>query len=407
MRETETSRPLLYFMHARVNPDDTMVTGSGPGMSSRLLLAGGGHAHLGVLAAWISQPLLGVETTLVTPEPFSAYSGMIPGWMAGHYRAGQNLIDWRALARRAGIRLVIGTLCDIDPEQRLARLADGTSLPFDLLSLAVGGEVDTSSLAVLGERLLPVRPVNDFVAGWPDVLAQAALCPQYRLIVVGGGAAGVELALGARRGLRRLAPGASVTLVTDVAGLVPGHVAAVRARVRAALETAGIAVHIGHAAGTPEGLLLADGSTLLADRVIAATGSIPPLWLKAAGLLCDHRGFIAVGADLRSLSHAHVFAAGDIVARLDRPVDRSGVHAVKAGPVLAANLRAALSAGPPQAYVPRRRTLYLLATGDRRAILSWGGITLSGRAIWWLKDWIDRSFIARCARLGLASGQGG
>lgn len=372
------------------------------GAPLRLLLAGGGHAHLGVLEAWIRRRPVGVETWMVTPDPSISYSGMIPGWMAGIYADGEQMIDLRPLANAAGVRLVLDTICGIDCGRRLAALAGGKVLSFDVLSLATGGEVDTSSLAVLGDRLLPVRPVQDFITTWPRVVEEAALRPGYCLVVVGGGAAGIELVLAATQALQRVTAHAEVVLVTDEAGLLSGHVPSVREKALAVLGANRIAVHVGHGAGVSDGILLADGTAIDADCVIAATGSKAPRWFRSSGLQLNAQGFIAVGADLRSISHPYVFAAGDIVSRVDRPVDRSGVHAVKAGPVLAVNLRAALLGGQMRSYIPNRRTLYLLATGDRRAILSWGPIVFSGRLMWRLKDWIDRRFINRFARLGRA-----
>lgn len=369
----------------------------------RLVLAGGGHAHLAVLAAWIIHPPQGVETWLVTSDPKSAYSGMIPGWMAGFYADGSHLIDLAPLAARAGVRLVIGTIIGLNAAQQQLELADGTVIAFDLLSLAIGGEVDTSCLAMLGDQLLPVRPMNAMVARWPIVLAKAAAGKDFRLVVVGGGAAGVELALAAQRALARQGARPCVTLVHDTPDVVPGHAAGVGLLAKAQLVRRGVALVHGHGVGTARGILMEDGQHLPADCVIAATGGKPPYWLKASGLALDAAGFVAVGADLRSLSHPAIFAAGDICSRADRPIARSGVHAVKAGPVLAANLRMAVprnGAGRLQAYQPRRHSLYLLATADRRAILSYGRWVVAGRLAFWLKDWIDRRFVAHYARLG-------
>jgi NADH dehydrogenase FAD-containing subunit len=145
-------------------------------------------------------------------------------------------------------------------------------------------------------------------------------------------------------------------------------------------------------------LALSGGALVSADLVIAATGSVAPAWLAQSGLGCTDQGFVAVGADLRSRSHPAIFAAGDIIERTDRRLPRSGVHAVKAGPVLAANLRAAFSGAPLRTYHPSAHTLYLLSQGNRRAIASWGGLATSGRLTWWLKDQIDRRFIARYTR---------
>lgn len=366
----------------------------------RLVLAGGGHAHLAVLEDWMRQPLLGVERWLITPDRYTAYSGMIPGWMSGYYSAADQLIDLVPLAERAGVKLVRDQVCGLDAQRQQIRLASGATWDFDLLSLATGGMINIAPLAGLGKRLLPVRSVDGLVAGWPAVCAAAAQAGQYHLAIIGGGAAGVELALAAATGLRRVCPAARVSIITDHAGLVPGHGARFRGRVERVLRQRGIAVRLGLATGTPTGILLDDGTRIELDCAIAATGSRPPEWLETSGLALDQHGFVAVTADLLSTSHANVFAAGDIAGRIDRAIARSGVHAVKAGPVLAANLRASIQGRALRPYIPRQRTLYLLATGDRRALLSWGALTLAGRVMWCLKDWIDRGFVARYARLG-------
>lgn len=364
-------------------------------MTKRIILAGGGHAHLAVLADWARQPLAGVRRTLVTSSRQTAYSGMLPGWLAGIYQPGELLIDLAPLAKRAGAELVLADVTGLDPARRVLHLSSGAELAFDLLSLATGGATDSSALALLGGRLLPVRPVDAFMARWSGFLAGQARALPLHVAVVGGGAAGVELALGIAAALRCGFSQARVSLISPATGFLTGHATPVRALARAELNRRGIAVHDGTAAGQDGALLLSTGEVLPADCVIAATGSRAPGWLAQSGLACNADGFVAVGADLRSISHGAIFAAGDIIDRTDRALPRSGVHAVKAGPVLAANLRAVLMGRPLSQYQPRRRTLYLLALGDRRAIVSWGRLAAAGRWAWRLKDWIDRRFIAR------------
>ncbi len=380
-------------------------TRGAPSRPVRLLLVGGGHAHLGVLASWIAQAPQGLETCLITSDRHAIYSGLVPGWIARPTDGAPFRIDLAALAARAGVRLILASIVGLDADAREVMLDDGTRVPFDLLSLATGGEVDTSSLAALGPRLLPVRPMHAFVERWPGVRAAARVTPGYRVVVVGGGAAGVELALAARQSLAGDAS-APVMLLSDDPALLPGHAARAGRLACARLKAAGVELITGHAVGVPDGVLLADGRIVTAGCVIAATGPRPPRWLRTSGLQLDVRGFVAVGPDLRSVSHAGIFAAGDIAGRVDNVLahnlSRSGVHAVRAGPVLADNLRRV--ARDPGArlrhYRPRRHSLYLISTADRRAILSWGRLVLSGRWVQWIKDSIDRRFVARHARLG-------
>lgn len=362
-------------------------------MTKRVILAGGGHAHLAVLADWARRPLPDTERWLITSARHTAYSGMVPGWMAGFYPARDFLIDLKPLADRAGARLIVTDVTGLDAENRTIKLATGDLFEFDLLSLATGGESDTSSLAALGDKLLPVRPMNAFTKRWSGVLEKAFLRGGFHVCIVGGGAAGIELALAACASLRDHFTHARVSIVAPENDFLRGHAEGVRRRALGELERQGIAIHFAHAVGLNEGLLLSNGRFLPADCVIAATGSRAPRWLAKSRLACCICGFVVVGPDMRSVSHPSVFAAGDIVSRLDRGMERSGVHAVKAGPILAANLRAVVNGGTIQSYRPKKRTLYLLSTGDRRAILSWGPLVTSGRWVWRLKDWIDWHFV--------------
>ncbi len=364
-------------------------------ISKRVILAGGGHAHLAVLHRWAREPARGEERLLITPQAHALYSGMVPGWIAGIYPAAALRIDLAELAARAGARLVRAEVAGLDAANRRLTLSTGAALDFDLLSLATGGGIDLAPFAASTAAILPVRPVEGLIAGWERFVDSAPSAPA--IAVVGGGAAGVELALAAQA---RLAGAATVTLVCPPGQFLSGHHPRVRRLARAALDRRGIAVRRGLATGTPGGLVLDDGEPLPADLVLLATGSRPPGWLAASGLATNAAGFALVGADLRSVSHPAIFAAGDVVERADRPLPRSGVHAVKAGPVLAANLSAALHGGALRTYQPGPRTLYLLSTADRRAIASWGGLALAGRAAWWLKDRIDRGFVRRQGRLG-------
>ena len=364
-------------------------------MTRRVILAGGGHAHLAVLADWASKPLPDTKRWLVTSSRFTAYSGMVPGWLAGIYREDDLMIDLAPLAERAGAQLVVADVVGLDPARRTLSLSTGGGMVFDLLSLATGGEADTSALAASGERLLPVRPVGACMERWSHLLEARAMAPTITVVVVGGGAAGVELVLGADVALRNTFQSFQLSLVTPSGGFLSGHMERVRRLAQQELSARGIAVHFAQAVGVDNGLLLADGNFLPADCIIAATGSRAPRWLAQSGLACNGQGFVAVGADMRSVSHPGIFAAGDIIDRVDRSLERSGVHAVKAGPVLAANLRATLDGSQLQHYEPRDKTLYLLALGDKRAIFSWGRFVGSGQWVWRIKDWIDCRFVGR------------
>ena len=361
---------------------------------TRLVLAGGGHAHLFVLRELARCRPRDLEVTLISPSPWMSYSGMLPGWMAGHYRLEECRIDLRPLSSRAGAGGIWQALIGMDADRREVRLEDGRALGYDLLSIDVGSETECESLANLGGRLTPVKPLLDFQARWLGLIEAARRGDRgYLLLVAGGGAAGVELSMAARVALRRVSPASSVTLVAGQPGLVPTHGERVRQHVERALKRLAVDVIDVNATGLSDGVLLDDGRKVEADHVIAATGARAPRWLKSSRLAKDAFGYIAVDAFHRSTSHESVFAAGDVCSRAGSALARSGVHAVRAAPVLAHNLLAALDQRPLRPFAPSRRSLYLLSTGDGRAIGSWGGFAAEGAWVGRLKDVIDRRFV--------------
>lgn len=364
-------------------------------MTKRLVLVGGGHAHLAVLRALAKTRPAGLVVVLITPSKYQNYSGMLPGWIAGHYTQAQCRVDLDPLVRAAGARLVLDQIVGMDAARRCVGFAHGPHIEYDLLSLDVGSETDTSWLETLGDKLLPVKPLDNFFALWPRILATAKAKKNYKLVVVGGGAAGVEMALAAKQAFTSAGLDGHVDLVAPESGLLPGHAKGVQARVQRFAEHVGLGLHFARGVGSEDGVLLADGQLVPADQVIAATGARPAVWLGLSKLALDERGYILVDKYHRSVSHPNVFAAGDVCARLDAVMSRSGVHAVHAGPVLAENLMAIVNGGSLRPYSPKRRSLYLLSCGPRYAVASWGLWSAEGQWVWRWKDWIDRGFIRR------------
>ncbi|MFO6447798.1 FAD-dependent oxidoreductase [Erythrobacter sp. NE805] len=363
-----------------------------------LLLVGGGHAHVAVLADLVRRGVpAGARAVLLTPEPVLRYSGMVPGWLAGQHGKDEGLVDLAALAARAGVALVLDRCVALDPEARVVRLAGGGALRFAVASFDTGGEGRAAALLGEDPRLVDVRPIGAFVERLAAL--RASRRGLQRMVVAGGGAGGVELAF-ALRNLAGAPTLPEVTLATGRGGLLPGFAPAVRRLVARALARQGIAV-LEEDVRFEGGALVAGSRSLEpADLVVAALGSAAPGWVRASGVATDAEGFLLVDAHHRSLSHPRIFAAGDVAARADRPLAHSGVHAVFAGPVLAANLRAVMEGSLPRAaYSPRRHSLYLLNTGDGAAIASYGPLAAQGRWVLALKHRIDKGWIAKYARL--------
>ena len=124
----------------------------------RLLLMGAGHAHAQVLRDWAQRPQPGTELVLVSPSALAPYSGMVPGWLAGHYAYEQICIDFAALAHAARARLVLDEMVGLDAAQRRVTLASGAALDYDALSLNIGSTLEPPP--VQGVPLLALRPLG-------------------------------------------------------------------------------------------------------------------------------------------------------------------------------------------------------------------------------------------------------
>ena len=187
-----------------------------------------------------------------------------------------------------------------------------------------------------------------------------------------------------------------VQLVTGDMAILPGHNVRVRALAHAALRRHGVQLVAAVAERVESHTIVLDsGESLASDHTLLMTGAAAEPWLRQTGLATDDNGFVAINEYLQSRSHDFVFAAGDAATMMHSVRPKSGVYAVRAGPPLAANLLATLSGTPLKPYRPQRRALYLLSTGARHAIASWGPFAFDGDWVWRWKDRIDRGYIAK------------
>src|SRR5579863_2126749 len=192
-----------------------------------LVLVGGGHAHVHVLKRFGMRPAAGVRLTLITRDLETPYSGMLPGYVAGHYTIEQCHIDLVRLARFAGARLIHDEATGLDRAAHRILCHAHPPIRYDVLSLDIGSTPRLDDVPGAAEHATPVKPIADFAARWEALLERARAEGQVRLAVVGGGAGGVELALSAQHRLKgMLGTAPEVTLVTRE-GLLPSHNAAV------------------------------------------------------------------------------------------------------------------------------------------------------------------------------------
>ncbi|TVR59825.1 MAG: hypothetical protein EA422_14630, partial [Gemmatimonadales bacterium] len=396
----------------------------------RLVLVGGGHAHLHVVERIAAARAGGdrrwdrVEVVLVSAYPVHHYSGMLPGYLQGRYREEELRFDLVALARVAGIRFVRGWVRQVEllngdpgsgsvgggaagaaPAGRIH--TDEEVLDFHLASLDVGSVAGGTSVPGVREYAVALRPTSRAVELNERLEALRAGSAPVRAVVVGAGAAGFEVAVAVAERLTGTAATtgtgetrAAVTLVEAGPTILPEFSERVRRRGLRELARWGVRVRTGTRVTRVHRMEVRvegeEGAVVLpSELTIWVAGAAAPPLLARSDLPLAESGFFSVNGALRAVDGAPVWGAGDCIELAGFSwMPRAGVYAVRQAPVLADNLESAVAeiggAGhsvpsPPRSYTPQESFLSLLNTGGGRALLRWKALVALGRWPWWLK----------------------
>jgi 3-phenylpropionate/trans-cinnamate dioxygenase ferredoxin reductase component len=278
-----------------------------------IVIAGAGHAG-GSAAAFLRQYGWKGAVTLVGEEPLLPYQRppLSKAWLKREATADNLALRPERFYAQQRIATRLGTrIAAVDRAGRRLVLADGTDLPYDRLILATGAA--PRRLGLPGEGLAGVLALRD--AAQADALA-AALVAGRRIVIIGGGYIGLEVAASAR------ALGASAVVVereARVLARVAGHAlsAFIAGRHRDAgvelLLGSGVEAIEGGAGGAVEAVRLVDGRRIPCDAVLIGVGAVPNEELAAACGL-ETGGGIAVDLAART-SDPRIYAIGDCTRR--------------------------------------------------------------------------------------------
>ena len=371
-----------------------------PPILADLVFLGGGHAQIAAIKSFAMNPVPGLRLTIVTANIRTPYSGMLPAYVEGVWDDDDLHIDLAHLAQFSGARLIVAPCSGIDADGHKLLFDDRPPLHFDILSINIGGQPDLGAIEGAAYHVIPVKPIAEFQKAFDDLLA--AGLPK-RLAVIGGGAAGCELALALNKRWRDHGASPEMTLYSRSTRLMPQMAPRASHLMFAALLDSGIKIQLGRAiekihAGQ---IRFGDSTSETFDACFLVSAVRPPRWLSTTSLALDDSGFIAVHPTLQSKSHANIFAAGDVATISGSPRPRAGVFAVRAGPVLAKNLRKYLHGHALKRWSAQRRYLAIIGTADNGAIASWGQFGVKADGLLALKYWIDRRFMAKYQQLSM------
>jgi selenide,water dikinase len=386
-----------------------MQLNNGP-ITQHLVLIGGGHSHAIALRLWGMHPLPGVRLTLITDVSQTPYSGMLPGHVAGIYDFKETHIDLHRLASFAQAQLLLDSVVGLDLANNNVICVNRPPVAFDYLSIDIGSTPATHIVPGAASWATPAKPVPQFLQAWQQTIERVTKNPEnlFRIGIVGGGAGGVELALNMQRNLHQRFQEAqqppenlTIHLFHSSQKLLPGHNRWVSQRLQAILLKKDVQLHLSERVREvfPDRVICESGLTVECDRIFWVTQASAPRWIKASGLETDSQGFVLVGDTLQSLSHPHIFAAGDIATMQHYSRPKAGVFAVRQGKPLFENLQRILLVKPLKTYRPQKRYLSLIGTGDKTAIASWSSLGWESSLLWCWKDYLDRKFMGNFSKL--------
>lgn len=369
---------------------------------SHLVLAGGGHAHLTTLSQAQQFAEAGVHVTLITPDRFHYYSGMGPGLLAGTYTPQECRFNVQRLAEDHGVEFVQARIEGLDPERKTLSLSTGRELAYEAVSFNVGSEV-VEPFPVAGvPGVFPVKPIKNLLEARREILATLQTGKAPKVLVLGGGAAGVELAgtaaaIGIGGSGKELAPEVTLLAGSCLLGQFPKRL---QELARAALDKRGIRNIEGRRAlGIGPGRLdLDDGRRLEFDVLLLAAGVRAPRFLRESGLDVAGDGALLVNRRLQAVQHPELFGGGDCIQLKGSALARVGVYAVRQNPLLLNNLLAFFGHGEFQEFRDISGYLQIINMGDGSGLLLWKGLCVHSHWAFRLKDFIDRRFMRRFQR---------
>ncbi|NLW81970.1 MAG: FAD-dependent oxidoreductase [Desulfovibrionales bacterium] len=365
-------------------------------MGQRLILAGGGHAHMMILAHIRNLVRNGHQVTVIQPSDYHYYSGMGPGMLGLTYTADDIRFATRHVVERQGGTFIRDKVTGIDAAGRTIATSSGLTLEYDVLSCNTGSFVPFQNVHGDTSTIFAVKPIERLQEAQRVVISLCASRSTPHIAVVGGGPAAVEIA----GNLRRLANlrGRHMPRITLFAGrgLLSKLPAAIRSIARESLARQNIAINEeGYVQEIRNGRFAVGDSEVCPDLIFMATGVRPSPLFKASGLATGPSGGLLVNEYLHSVEHTEIFGGGDCIDFGPSPLDKVGVYAVRENPILLRNVTARLHGLRLIPFDPGSKYLLLFNMGDGTAIFSKGPVCFRNRSAFLLKDIIDRRFMRR------------
>jgi NADH dehydrogenase FAD-containing subunit len=365
-------------------------------MKKRLVLAGGGHAHMMTLANLNQFVERGHRVTVIQPSTYHYYSGMGPGMLGKTYRPEEIRFATRHVVEKKGGTFVLGKIARVDQKAKTVALESGESLPFDVISFNVGSHVPQTHIIGDGADIFTVKPIEKLLEAQQRILDLSSL-RKITIGIIGGGPSAVEIAGNIWRLVRGNKHHRPEIIIFTSKALMPDHPQGVRNKAYASLTSRGVKVlEQSRVKEIDTGRIRLDsGQDHGLDIIFVAVGVKPSEVFKASGLPTGPDGGLLVNRYLQCTAHPNMFGGGDCIYFEEHPLDKVGVYAVRQNPVLLHNLMAALEERDLQSFEPGGDYLLIFNLGDGTGIFRKKWLLFGGRPAFIAKDYIDRKFMRK------------
>ena len=376
----------------------------------RIVIVGGGFAGTTLARRLTGRVPVGWEVMLISEESYTTYNPLLSEVVGASIFPEHAVAPLReVIGAKGGGRFVMGAVTAVNVAERkltCSTLSGEREFDFQHLVLAFGNRARLDLLPGMAEHALPLKTVGDALHIRNVVLRRLAMIelecdPLARnrlghFVVIGGGFSGVEVAGALIDCLKSIAPyyrrvepaALRVTLVHNVARLLPDLPAMLGAKALTALHRRGVHFRLGSSASSidAEGLMLDDGSRLDASTVVATIGTVPNFLIERLRLTTI-AGRIAVDPSFGVVGVRDIWALGDCAHAINavdgKPCPPTAQFAVRQAEHLAGALVDAIAGNvpPPFSYQPRGS---MAVTGHLSGVAEIGGMQLSGLVAWLL-----------------------
>ncbi len=361
-------------------------------MKKNLIFAGGGHAHIHALSNLNEFVKAGALVTVVNKSRFHYYSGMGPGLLSGYYTIDKTRFDIKKIVESHGCRFIEAEVQLVIPDEKRIVLSGNISLNYDLISFNTGSEVIPLHIDGEMDNLYPVKPLENISLIRERILAVKKI----DIAVIGGGAAGVEIAANLSELASRNSVDADISIISRE-HLLPGYSESFYLKTLKYLKRRDVNIYEYRDVERidSDNIYFRSGEKIGHDIVINASG------IKSSSLFSESRmrtgddGGLPVDRYLHSEDYPGIFAGGDCISFEPAPLHKVGVHAVREGIILHRNLLAYIKGEKLQEFKPQKNYLAILNMAYRKGIMLWKGAVFSGTIPFYLKYYLDSSFMKK------------